>query len=313
MNTAPLPARPPGAARWHALEAAHRVDTAARVPFRVLHDGQPHEVGSVARAHLAALAPFGEALVIDAHGVLLQLPAEQRDAFFAEANAQLHRDGLVVGWRDETYPVLAWRSGQLLATFERAASRFWGTLTFGAHCNGYVADTAGRPTHLWLARRSLAKPTDPGLLDNLIGGGVPQGQTPGQALLREAWEEAGLRPAQLAPLQPGHVLRLLRDIPEGLQHEWLSVYDLALPAGVRPVNQDGEVAELRCLPVAEALALAATDRITVDAGLVTLDFALRHRLLPLAHHAPLLAALAPLRQGLAEVPAADDPAWLAER
>ncbi len=47
-----------------------------------------------------------------------------------------------------------------------------------------------------------------------------------------------------------------------------------------PHNQDGEVAGFRCLPLDEALALAAGDQMTVDAALVTLDFALRHALLP---------------------------------
>ena len=76
------------------------------------------------------------------------------------------------------------------------------------------------------------------------------------------------------------MLRLERDIAEGFQHEWLPVYDLRLPPALRPQNQDGEVAGFQCLPVAEALALAAGTRMTVDAALVTLDFALRHGLLP---------------------------------
>lgn len=48
----------------------------------------------------------------------------------------------------------------------------------GAHASGYVADVAGRPTQLWIAQRSMAKATDPGSFDNLIGGGVPDGQAP---------------------------------------------------------------------------------------------------------------------------------------
>ncbi len=63
-----------------------------------------------------------------------------------------------------------------------------------------------------------------------------------------------------------------------------------------PVNQDGEVAELRLLPVAQALALASGDDMTTDASLVTLDFALRHRLLAPAEHtslAPRLTAIIP--------------------
>jgi len=68
-------------------------------------------------------------------------------------------------------------------------------------------------------------------------------------------------------------------VAEGLQHEWLYAYDLALPDGLAPRNQDGEVAGFRCLPLDQALALAAGTQMTVDAALVTLDFALRHALL----------------------------------
>ena len=92
---------------------------------------------------------------------------------------------------------------------------------------------------------------------------------------REAWEEAGLTSAQLQCLARGRVLKLLRDIPEGLQGEWIHVYDLALPAGLTPCNLDGEVAEFALHPLPQALALAAGDQMTVDASLVTLDFALR--------------------------------------
>ncbi|MGL6113383.1 MAG: NUDIX hydrolase, partial [Rubrivivax sp.] len=160
----------------------------------------------------------------------------------------------------------------------------------------------GRPTHLWIAQRASTKATDPGKLDNLIGGGVPEGQTPLQALVREGWEEAGLRPDALRGVKAGSVLRLQRDIPEGLQHEWLHGYDLQLPAGLTPNNQDGEVAGFECLPLAEALHLAAGDAMTVDAALVTLDFALRHALLPPAQWVQLNQAMQALRVQVAIQP-----------
>lgn len=279
---------------WPALAAAQTRDAGARVPFFVDDAGQALRTGSVARAHLPALARWPGALRIDAAGVTLTLPAAEREPFFAEANARLRDQGLIVAWRDETYPVLAQDTQALLATFERAASRFWGTVTFGAHCNGWVAGDDGRPQALWIARRSFTKATDPGLLDNLIGGGVPHGQSPAETVVREGWEEAGLSPAQMQDLRAGRVLRVERDIPEGFQVEWLHVFDLAVPPALTPRNQDGEVAALMCLPVAEALALAATEAMTVDASLATLDFALRHRLLPPPQQAALQAALAPL-------------------
>jgi 8-oxo-dGTP pyrophosphatase MutT (NUDIX family) len=287
---------------WPALAAAQAADAAARVPFFVTQDGRDLPAGSVARAHLAALARWPSALQVDDAGVTLALPAADRTHFLAEANRALHEAGLVLAWRNETYPLLALPedgsspgAAHLLATFERAASRFWGSATFGAHCNGYVGDADGRPTHLWIARRSYTKPTDPGLRDNLVGGGVPFGQTPAECVVREGWEEAGLTPAQMAAITPGRILRVARDIPEGFQLEWLSVYDLALPPGLQPCNQDGEVHSLACLPLPEALACAAAGEMTVDATLATLDFALRWQLLPAdatASLAPRLAALA---------------------
>ena len=278
------------AGSWPAIEAARARDIGARLPFHILDQGRPVPVGSVARAHLPALAGWADALQISGQAVTLGLPAAQRDAFLAAANRQLRQAGLIKAWRDETYPVLA-ASGQgpLLATLERAASRFWGTLSFGAHCNGYLVGPNGRPSHLWIARRAFGKAVDPGLLDNLIGGGVPWGQTPAETVLREGWEEAGLRPAQMQALRPGRRFTVLRDVPEGLQHEQVSVYDLALPADVQPQNQDGEVHSLALLPLDQALAHAAGGDMTVDATLATLDFALRHRLLAANLHQHLRA------------------------
>jgi len=291
-------------AEWPAIAVAQAADMSRRLPFFIEGCG----AGSVARAHfsaLASLAAISEALDITDDSVTLQCPAAERDAALAHINAALRERGLVRGWRDETYAIVDPADGQtLLARTERAASRFWGTLTFGAHCNGWVADAVGRPAALWIAQRSLKKASDPGLFDNLIGGGVPFGQTPAQTLVREGFEEAGLDRATLAAARPGRVVRLRRDIPEGLQHEWLQVFDLELPQGLQPINQDGEVARFELLPLADALALAAGDAMTVDASLVTLDFALRHALLPAPELSRLAAASASLWQ-----PHRADSAW----
>ena len=223
--------------------------------------------------------------------VSLRLSTDVRDARLAAVHEQLHASGLIRGWRDEPYP-LRDRQGGEHATIERAASRFWGTLTFGAHCNGYVADASGRPTHLWVARRADSKPTDPGRLDNLIGGGVPRGQSPRETVIREGWEEAGLEPGRLAGLVEGRVIEVECDVPEGRQHERVFVFDLPLPDDLVPRNLDGEVAEHRLMTVAEALGRAAAGEMTTDAALVTLDFALRHRLIEPGRAEPVPTATA---------------------
>jgi 8-oxo-dGTP pyrophosphatase MutT (NUDIX family) len=281
---------PTPSGRWTALAAAQR-QRAARVPFLI--DGQ--QVGSVAREHLGALQRWSHWLAVGDEGVSLQpLPCAERDRALDEIHRALRDAGLIRAWRDETYAVVVSPGTPPLALIERAAARFWGTLTFGAHCTGYVADAQGRPTHLWIARRSWHKPTDPGRLDNLVGGGVPHGQSPFEALVREGFEEAGLDAPTMRRAVPGSVISVACDIAEGFMHEHLHAFDLCLPAGVIPVNHDGEVCELHCLPVADAIEHAAAGEMTVDAALVTLDFALRHRLLAADQAAPLARALAPL-------------------
>lgn len=285
---------PGGLLPFAAIDAAQRHDASARLPLHL--DGQA--VGSVARGALAALQTHAPWLVVHDGLLSTALRDEALDAAFAATHAALREQGLVTGWRDETYAIVPSYGAPALALIERAAARFWGTLTFGAHANGYVAGPDGRPSHLWIARRSPHKPTDPGKLDNLIGGGVPHGQTPFETLVREGWEEAGLEADLMRQATRGRVIDLRRTLPDcaghGLQREQLFVYDLALPAGLQPHNQDGEVASLQLLPMAEVLALAAGDTMTVDAALVTLDFALRWRLLGAREHAALTARAAGL-------------------
>ena len=284
---------------WPSITLARRHDEARRLPFEIDTPQGSVRVGSVAREDLQVLGRWQPWLCVSPQAVCLACAAHEpagppqgripqcaarrcvseRSSRLADVNAALREAGRIRGWRDETYAVVTALGAEPLALIERAASRFWGTLTFGAHCNAYVADPQGRPTHLWIARRSFTKPTDPGLLDNLIGGGVPHGQTPFEALVREGWEEAGLLPGVVAAATPGRVVHLYRDIPEGLQHEHLHVFDLRLPADTVPRNQDGEVAELWLASIDDALALAAGSEMTVDASLVTLDFALRRGLL----------------------------------
>jgi 8-oxo-dGTP pyrophosphatase MutT (NUDIX family) len=255
---------------WHALAEATRAER-QRVPFFV----GASRVGSVAVAHLAPLRALGGPFEIDAAGVRWH----GDDTDFATLHRALRDAAHIVAWRDETFPIVDLETLAPLARIERAAARFWGTLTFGAHATGYVAGADGRPERLWIAQRAFTKATDPGRYDNLVGGGVPAGQTPAEALVREGFEEAGLSRTQMAAARFAGILRLARDIPEGLQHEWLYSYDLALPPAVLPLNQDGEVHGFTCMRAADAMALAAGEQMTCDAALVTIDFGLRHGLI----------------------------------
>jgi 8-oxo-dGTP pyrophosphatase MutT (NUDIX family) len=268
---------------WPALRAARSHDAAARLPFVV--DGVV--VGSVASHHVHALATWPQWLQVTDTALTWLAPAATRDDTLAHINVALRDQGLLRGWRNECFAIVNPHTGTPLMRTERAAARFWGTLTQGAHATGYVRDAQSHVQWLWIAQRAFNKSTDPGLFDNLIGGGVPLGQSPLQTLVREGWEEAGLTATQMHGVQRGRVLRTCRDVPEGLQWEDLHSFDVELPHGLHPHNQDGEVQSFQCLNVASALALAAGPSMTVDAALVTLDFALRHNLID-ATSAPTL-------------------------
>ncbi len=274
---------------WPAIAAARR-QVVARLPFVVGHE----VVGSVAAAHLNALRRWPGWIDTPPHGAKLVVPPAARSEALAVMNQTLRNDGLIVAWRDEPFSLWSAAGDVELAVIERAAARFWGTLTRGAHCTGFVRGADGRASHLWIARRSAHKATDPGKLDNLVGGGVARGHTPRAALVREGFEEAGLDAATMQRAAAGCVIEVACDIAEGFMHEHLHSFDLELPPGLTPQNQDGEVASFELVPVPAAALLAAGDAMTVDAALVTLDFLLRHGLLSASDQRHVAAPLAQL-------------------
>lgn len=171
---------------------------------------------------------------------------------------RLAQEGFIPGWRNERYLI------EGLFEIERAAARPFGLTTHAVHVNGIAAD--GK--NMWLARRSRSKAIDPGLLDNLVGGGVAAGMSAEQTLVKEAWEEAGI-PAQLARnARRGGTARILREVPEGVQSELIEVYDLDLPSGFEPKNQDGEVSEYLLVPFQEV----EKHELTLEAELAIQDY-----------------------------------------
>lgn len=189
----------------------------------------------------------------------------------------LAADGRLSAWRDERYAIATDLDASPLCLIERAAARFFGVRTYAAHVNGLVR---GESPSMWLSRRSPDKAIDPGMLDNLVGGGIAAGGTVAATMAREAWEEAGI-PAHVAvAATPAGEVRVCRAQPDGLQRETIFTHDLWLPADFVPSNQDGEAVDHRLVSLAESAALVANDRgpdvVTADASLVILDFLLRH-------------------------------------
>ena len=139
--------------------------------------------------------------------------ADARSRALARVTATLAAEGALTKWRDERYAVATDLSAAPWFVLERAAARYFGVRTFAAHANGLVR--AGGDTTMWLARRSPAKAIDPGMLDNLVGGGIAAGTTAEGTFVKEAWEEAGI-PAEIAVgAARAASLSICREQPDG--------------------------------------------------------------------------------------------------
>lgn len=200
-------------------------------------------------AHIAAALPLGMNL----------------DAVLCRVAETLRAARCLRAWRDELLDVVG--EGRALGRIERAAVRPLGLLTQAVHLNAWSSD--GR---LWIARRAPDKSTDPGLWDTLVGGLVAADEDCETALLRESLEEAGLRAAEISGRGPLRMaLRMHRRLPEGYQVENLLLCDCVLDDAARPANMDGEVSEIRCVPVRDLWSMLCDGAFTLEAELAILD------------------------------------------
>lgn len=218
---------------------------------------------------------------------------EARTAALAQVARVLADEGALTAWRNELYAVGPDRLAPL-CLLERAAARYFGIRTYAVHVNGLVEDESG--PRMWIARRSASKAIDPGMLDNLVGGGLPAGASVTATVVKEAWEEAGIPPSLAATARAVGTLDIFRAQPDGLHCDTIYAHDLLLPADFVPVAQDGEVVGQQLVTLDDAAQLIANvsgpDVVTADASLVIIDCLLRRGFVPA--DAPEFLALAAL-------------------
>ncbi|CAB3753480.1 NUDIX hydrolase [Paraburkholderia solisilvae] len=257
------------------IHAARRFDARAHRSFCI--DGQ--QVGWIRASDAPLLARWPDVFEIDAQRVALAArlaTPDMRSAALGAVIDALASDGRIPGWRDETYAIRNAFDAPPLAYIERAASRFFGTMTYAVHLNGVVEYAHGAP-RLWIARRSDTKATDPGMLDNVVAGGIGWGFSIETTIIKECWEEAGIPEEIAARATPGRAVHVLQSLPEGTQAEQIFIYDLVLPEDFVPRNQDGEVGEHRLASIDEVARSIEAGAMTVDASLATLDCMLRRQ------------------------------------
>jgi hypothetical protein len=234
-------------------------------------------VGWVAPDFARLLAEFPQVFYLTDREVHLHDRLDGRDErskAVADVLARLRGRGAIPGWRGELYPVNRRFGEAPLLLVERAATPLFGLQTYGINVNGLVRE--GGETRVWIARRALTKHVDPGMLDLIVGGGVPFGISLADNLLKECAEEACIGPTLAERARPASLTTMMIAAPEGLRVGVQFNYDLELPADFQPRNDDGEVSEFQLWSL-ERLeqSLRGADDFMFDAGLAKLDLLAR--------------------------------------
>lgn len=164
------------------------------------------------------------------------------DARLLDWACRLRAEGLLPGWRGEQVEIFGAHPDAPLFSIERALLRPLGLLLRTVQVNVYTFETQG--LRIWAARRAMHKPVDPGLLDSLVSGGIGRDETPLEALLREAAEEAGLSQRQSRRALPCGIMDSTSVCHDGVSHllhrERMHVFDLQVPADFVPTHPDQE-------------------------------------------------------------------------
>lgn len=234
----------------------------------------PHVIGSVEPDYLNQIGLQTPSIMRDLlqkeesiDGSLWRVRGEASLALQQIAQALLEaRVGCVVQhWRDEQLAVCD-AHGQQVATVERGVVRPLGIATRAVHLVGCATD--GR---FWVQQRALNKANDPGLWDTMMGGMVSASDTVETALVRETWEEAGIRLGVLENLLFGGRVDLHKpssDDATGYVVEQTDWFHCTVPDGVQPVNQDGEVEQFLLLDKRELLSRLQRNEFTTEAALI---------------------------------------------
>ena len=256
------------------IRACQNDDCDAYLPFCVAGV----TIGRIKGEFVPSIARFNDVFEIDDTSVVLRTilrTYKERTQAMAGVLGELRLEGLIPGWRDEPYSAGTAFNTPPLFEMERAAIPLFGIQGYGVHMNGWL-NKDGR-THMWIARRSLTKPTGPGKLDQMVGGGQPVGVSLRDNLIKECGEEAGIPSALAETAKPVGMVSYTTVRPEGLRNDILFNFDLYVPEDFKPVNQDGEVAEFMLWDIDKVMQrLSDTEDFKFNSALVIIDFLIRH-------------------------------------
>jgi len=260
------------------IEACNPVITERFVPWEI--NGQVY--GWLRPSFIEHLRQFDQLFAFSDNQVGLSNPAFQGEALTAEltdvVNTLYEQGVLPHKPMNEPYPLTAGERDEAIAEIDRVAASHFGLRSFGQHLNGYV-NYNGRLL-LWVGKRARDRAIFPGAWDNMVAGGLPQGISLEENLIKECQEEAGMSAALAQQATYVGSIAYNRVNANGFRPDVLYCYDIELPATFIPQNTDGEVESFHLMPVEDVLQIVRdTDDFKLNCNLVIIDFALRHRLI----------------------------------
>lgn len=259
------------------IDHIHACNNANFARFRPFHvAGQ--RLGWLGQEFVERLASWPEVFDVAPAGVTLAPVHADFDARSVAIDVVLRalaEAGEIDGWRGEAYPVMAnWGEPPLLQ-MERAACPPFGIRAWGVHMNGFVRRSDG--LHMWVAYRAKDKPTYPGMLDNMVAGGQPIGMSPHDNLIKECGEEAGIPEGLSCQAIPVGVISYCHQASSGIKPDQMFCYDLEMPEGFTPVNQDGEIDYFELWPIKDVAARVKSGAdFKYNCNLAIIDFLVRH-------------------------------------
>lgn len=260
------------------IREANRHNLGNFLPFSV----SGIRVGCVKVTFAEVLARWPEVFRISEHRVTLAAdldaggtPMSERTQAVGEVLQSLREEGHIAGWRDELYPVNRRWSDPPVMLIERAAVPWLGVRGYGVHLNGFVRDANG--TRMWVARRSLTKPTGPGKLDQIVAGGQPANIGLYDNILKECAEEAAIPGDTARQAHAVGAISYALETDVGFRPDLIFNFDLELPGDFVPKNIDGEVEEFYLWPMERVMkTVRETDEFKFNCALVVVDFLVRH-------------------------------------
>jgi 8-oxo-dGTP pyrophosphatase MutT (NUDIX family) len=183
--------------------------------------------------------------------------------------------------RDEHLPILG---AQHPVSIERSASSLFGIIGRGVHMTAYTISRADGAMRFWIAKRNVKKHAYPGLLDNVVAGGISVGETPWSCICKEAEEEAGILEKDMEKwAKPAGMISWFNISDEraggvkGLLNPGASlVYDIKVSERMIFEPVDGDVDSFYLMAVKEVMTAMKCGLFKPLSACVMLDFFIRH-------------------------------------